>query len=71
MFGDSYSINSSVFSNNTTNDPWNPMQCALAPANGSGDMQWPSTRDQRRCRLPCIHSTAFARPFIRQPITAG
>jgi hypothetical protein len=44
MFGDSYfPISNSVFSNNTNGDPWNPMQHRRR-ANGSGDMQWPSTR---------------------------
>jgi hypothetical protein len=43
IFGDSYfAINNTVFSNNTSDDPWNPMQCTFAPASGSGDMQWPS-----------------------------
>jgi len=66
IFGDSYfPINNSVFSNNTTNDPWNPMQCALSPANGSGDMQWPSTRTiGGAADLPCVNGIAFADPLL-------
>jgi len=66
MFGDSYfPINNSVFSNNTTDDPWNPMQCTFAPANGSGDMQWPSTRTSGGgADLPCVNGIAFADPLL-------
>jgi hypothetical protein len=66
MFGDSYfPINNSAFSNNTTDDPWNPMQCTFAPANGSGDMQWPSTRTiGGGADLPCVNGIAFADPLL-------
>jgi len=66
MFGDSYfPINNSVFSNNTSNDPWNPMQCGFAPANGSGDMQWPSTRTiGGAADLPCVNGITFADPLL-------
>ena len=66
IFGDSYfPINNSVFSNNTSNDPWNPMQCTFVPANGSGDMQWPSTRTiGGGDDLPCVNGIAFADPLL-------
>jgi hypothetical protein len=66
MFGDSYfPINNSVFSNNTSNDPWNPMQCAFAPANGSGDMQWPSVHTiGGSADLPCVNGITFADPLL-------
>jgi len=66
MFGDSYfPINNSVFSNNTTDDPWNPMQCTFVPANGSGDMQWPSVRTiGGAADTPCVNGIAFANPLL-------
>jgi len=66
IFGDTYfPINNSVFSNNTSNDPWNPMQCSFAPANGSGDMQWPSTRTiGGAADLSCVNGIAFADPLL-------
>jgi len=66
IFGDTYfPINNSVFSNNTSNDPWNPMQCTFVPANGSGDMQWPSTRTiGGAADLPCVNGIAFADPLL-------
>jgi len=66
MFGDSYfPINNTVFSNNTSNDPWNPMQCSFVPANGIGNMQWPSVRTTGGgADLPCVNGIAFADPSL-------
>lgn len=73
MFGDSYfPINNSVFSNNTSDDPWNPMQCAFTPANGSGDMQWPSAHTiGGGADLPCVNGISFADPLLGPLATNG
>jgi hypothetical protein len=66
IFGDSYfAINNTVFSNNTSDDPWNPMQCTVAPAGGSGDMQWPSVHAAGGSPdTPCVYGIAFADPLL-------
>jgi hypothetical protein len=66
MFGDShFPIDNTVFSNNTSDDPWNPMQCTFVAASGAGDMQWPRQRAAGGATdLACVNGIVFADPLL-------
>ena len=60
-----FPVNNTVFSNNVTNDPWNPMQCTFAPTTGSGDMQWPRNRVAGGAPdTLCVQGIAFGDPAL-------
>ena len=65
MFGDSnFAVLNTVFSNNTTDDPWNPMQCGFTPLPGSGNLQWPRSRPTGSADNPCVADISFADPLL-------
>ena len=54
-----------VFANNLTDDPWNPMQCGFSPGRGSFDLQWPLNRSSGGLGdTPCVQGIAFADPQL-------
>ena len=54
-----------VFADNTTDDPWNPMQCTFSPGRGSFDLQWPANRSSGGLGdTPCIQGITFADPQL-------
>ncbi len=66
FFGDTnFPIRNTVFSNNTTTDPYNPMQCGFSAAPGSADLQWPRTRAVGGYTdTPCVSGIGFADPLL-------
>lgn len=66
-----FPVLNTVFSNNVTNDPWNPMQCTFTPGNGSGSFQWPMYRAVGGATdTPCVTDITFADPQLG-PLTAN
>ena len=66
IFGDTnFAIANTVFANNTTLDPFNPMQCGFAPATGTNDVQWPPTRAVGGAAdSACVAGIVFADPLL-------
>ena len=66
IFGDTnIQIANTLFANNTSDDPWNPMQCGFTPAGGSNDLQWPRIRSVGGLTdSPCVAGIAFADPLL-------
>jgi hypothetical protein len=62
--GDTFTIQNTLFANDTTNDPGSPMQCQDT-ASGSGDLQWP--KDHTTGTAPdtaCVTGITFADPQL-------
>jgi hypothetical protein len=66
LFGDSnFPILNTVFSNNTTSDAYNPMQCSFNSSSGTADLQWPRFRATGNLQdTPCVVGIAFADPSL-------
>ncbi|MDB5821104.1 MAG: uncharacterized protein JWQ11_4744, partial [Rhizobacter sp.] len=66
IFGDSnVQVFNTVFANNTTADPWNPMQCGFAAFAGSADFQWPRNRSAGGAAdTLCVAGITFADPLL-------
>jgi predicted outer membrane repeat protein len=66
LFGTlNFPITNSVFANNTTTDPWNPMQCGFSAAPGANNLQWPRTRAVGGAQdTPCVSGIVFADPLL-------
>ena len=65
IFGDTnFPIVNTVFANNTTLDPFNPMQCGFAAATGANDVQWPMTRLGGATDSACVVGIVFADPLL-------
>lgn len=67
IFGDSnVQVDNTVFANNTTDDPYNPMQCEFSPLGGSADLQWPLQHSAAGggADSPCVGGIVFADPLL-------
>ncbi len=63
--GINFPIRNTVFSNNTTNDIYNPTQCWFQPASGTNNMQWPRNRGaSNELDNPCVQAIVFANPLL-------
>ncbi len=64
---DPVSLYNSVIANNTTHDPYNPVQCQSSPFSGTHVIQWPQTRTGSSDDPPCVASVTYADPPARRP----
>ena len=66
LFGNiAFPIRNTVFSNNTSGDAYNPMQCGFTAASGTTDLQWPIFRVLGNLQdTPCVVGIAFADPLL-------
>ncbi len=63
--GINFPILNTVFSNNTTNDIYNPVQCWFTPATGSNNLQWPRNRGtSNNLDNLCVSGINFADPLL-------
>jgi hypothetical protein len=59
--GTSAAVHNTIFANNTTADPWNPMSCDFEPASGANNFQWPEKRqDSDNDDTPCVENITWA-----------
>ncbi len=62
--GDTFTINNTLFDDNTTQDPGSAMQCQDS-ATGTGDLQWPKTHVVGTANdTPCVTGITFADPQL-------
>jgi predicted outer membrane repeat protein len=62
--GDTFTIQNTLFANNTTQDEYSAMQCSDS-ATGTGDLQWPKTHVVGTAAdTPCVTGITFADPQL-------
>ena len=65
-FGDSnFTVTNTLFANNTTGDPYNPMQCGFSASAGANTLQWPALRVVGGLPdTPCVSGESFVDPQL-------
>lgn len=64
--GTTAEIRNTIFYENTTADPYNPMQCWFDPHPGSNDVQWPRLRKDSDIEdTPCVEGIVWLDAMVR------